>query len=101
MKALATTILPLDEAQKMLLENLRPIFERNYEIVKNQNVDQRLYPTKCHKKVAFDVIKVTDILASNAIKEIREPPYFDIKALLYTSAVTAKEHLNNLKEIPK
>ena len=85
----------------MLLENLRPIFERNYEIVKNQNVDQRLYPTKCNKKVAYDVIKVIDILASNAKKEIREPPCFDIKALLYTSAVTAKEHLNNLKEIPK
>ena len=101
MKALATTIVPLVEAQKMLLENLRPIFERNYEIVKNQNVDQRLYPTKCNKKVAYDVIKVIDILASNTIKEIREPPYFDIKALLYTSAVTAKEHLNNLKEIPK
>ena len=101
MKALATTIVPLDEAQKMLLENLRPIFERNYEIVKNQNVDQRLHPTKCNKKVAYDVIKVIDILASNAIKEIREPPCFDIKALLYTSAVTAKEHLNNLKEIPK
>ena len=101
MKALATTILPLDEAQKMLLENLRPIFERNYEIVKNQNVDQRLHPTKCNKKVAYDVIKVIDILASNAIKEIREPPCFDIKALLYTSAVTAKEHLNNLKEIRK
>ena len=85
----------------MLLENLRPIFERNYEIVKNQKVDQRLYPTKCKKKFAYDVIKVIDILASNAIKEIREPPCFDIKALLYTSAVTAKEHLNNLKEIRK
>ena len=78
----------------MLLEILRPIFERKYEIVKNHN----------NKKVADDVIKVMDFLASKTITEIREPSYFKINALLYTSAasaVTAKEHLNDLKEIPK
>ena len=73
----------------MLLEILRPIFERKYEIVKNHN----------NKKVADDVIKVMDFLASKTITEIREPSYFKINALLYTSAVTAKEHLNDLKEI--
>ena len=92
-----STIMPLDESQKMLLEILRPIFERNYEIVKNQSIDQRVYPTKCNKSVTDDVIKVIDFLASNTIKEIREPSYFDINTLLYTSAVTAKEHLNDLK----
>ena len=92
-----STIMPLDESQKMLLEILRPIFERNYEIVKNQSIDQRVYPTKCNKRVTDDVIKVIDFLASNTIKEIREPSYFDINTLLYTSAVTAKEHLNDLK----
>ena len=40
------TIILLDESQKMSLEILRPIFERNYEIVKNQNIDQRVYPKK-------------------------------------------------------
>ena len=75
----------------MLLEILRPIFERKYEIVKNHN----------NKKVADDVIKVMDFLASKTITEIREPSYFKINALLYTSAVTAKEHLNDLKKIPK
>ena len=75
----------------MLLEILRPIFEHKYEIVKNHN----------NKKVADDVIKVMDFLASKTITEIREPSYFKINALLYTSAVTAKEHLNDLKKIPK
>ena len=75
----------------MLLEILRPIFERKYEIVKNHN----------NKKVADDVIKVMDFLASKTITEIREPSYFKINALLYTFAVTAKEHLNDLKKIPK
>ena len=74
----------------MLLEILRPIFERKYEIVKNHN----------NKKVADDVIKVMDFLASKTITEIREPSYFKINALLYTSAVAVtKEHLNDLKEI--
>ena len=59
-----------------------------------------MYPTKCNKKVADDVIKGIDFLASNTIKEIREPSCFEINSLLYTSAVTAKEHLNDLKEIP-
>ena len=85
----------------MLLEILRPIFERNYEIVKNQNIDQRVYPIKCNKKVTDDIIKVIDFLASDTIEEIFEPSYFDINAQLYTSAVTAKEHLDDLKEIPK
>ena len=94
-------IIPLNESQKILLEILRPIFERNYQTVKNQNIHQRVYPTKCNKKVADDVIKGIDFLASNTIKEIREPSYLEINSLLYTSAVTAKKHLNDLKEIPK
>ena len=54
------TIILLDESQKMSLEILRPIFEPNYEIVKNQNIDQRVYPKKCNKSVTDDVIKVID-----------------------------------------
>ena len=51
-------------SRKKMLEILRPIFERNYEIAKNQNINQRVYPTKCNKKVADDVIKVIDFLAT-------------------------------------
>ena len=85
----------------MSLEISRPIVERNYETVKNQNIDQRVHSTKCNKKVASDIIKAIKFLASNTIKEVREPSSFEINALLYTSAVTAKEDLNDLKEIPK
>ena len=67
----------------------------------SQNIDQRVYPTKCNKKVTDDVIKVIDFLASNTMKKTREPSHFDINDMLYTSAATAKEHLNYLKEIPK
>ena len=95
------TIVPFDESQKILLEILRPIFELNFEIVKNQNIDQRVHPTKYNKEVTDDVIKVIDFLASNTIKAIREPSQFDINALLYTSAVSTKKRLNDLKEIPK
>ena len=59
------TIIPLDELQKM----------RKYEIIKNQIIDQRAYPTKCNRNVSDDVIKVIDFLAGNTIKEIREPFY--------------------------
>ena len=60
-----------------------------------------MHSTKCNKKVTGDVIKAIKFLASNTIKEVHEPSSFEINALLYTSAVTAKEHLNDLKEIPK
>ena len=51
--------------------------------------------------MADDIIKVIDFLAGNFIKEINKPSHFKINALLYMLAITAKEHLNDLKEIPK
>lgn len=39
-------VIPLDASQEIISEILRPIFERKYEIAKNQNVDKRVYPTK-------------------------------------------------------
>ena len=44
------TIISLYTSQEMLLEILRPIFERNYEIAKNQNNDKRVYPKNSIKK---------------------------------------------------
>ena len=58
----------------MLLEILRPIFEHDYEIVKNQNIDQRMYPTKCNKLVADDITKVIDFLASKTVKKSMNHP---------------------------
>ena len=93
------TFIPSGESQEMLLKILQVItFERNYEVIKNQNIDQRVYPTKCNKKVANGVIKLIVFLDSNTIKGIGEPPHVDINALLYTSAVTAIEHLDDLRK---
>ena len=63
------------------LEILGPMFQCNYETIKDQSVDQW---------VSND-IKVIDFLANNTIKELDNPNYFDIDALLCTSAITAKE----------
>ena len=87
--------------KKALLEILRPMFQRNYETIKNQSIDERVYPTKFNKKLSNDVIKVIDFLANNAIKELKKPKHFDINTLLYTSAITAKEYVNDLTELNK
>ena len=96
---ITSTILPLDESQEMLQENLpTTIVEHSYQIVKSQNIDRRVYLTKRNKKFTDDVLKFIGFLDSNIIKEIGQPSHFDINALLYTSA---KEHLNDLKKIPE
>ena len=69
------------------------MFQRNYETIKNQSIDETVYSTKCNKKLSDDVIKVIDFLA---IKELDNPKLFDINALLYTLAITAKEYVNDL-----
>ena len=96
---ITSTILPLDESQEMLQENLpTTIVEHSYQIVKSQNIDRRVYLTKRNKKFTDDVLKLIGFLDSNIIKEIGQPSHFDINTLLYTSA---KEHLNDLKKIPE
>ena len=77
------------------------MFQRNYETIKEQNIDERIYSIKCNKKLPDDVIKVIDFLANNAIKEVDSPKLFDIYALLYTSVLTAKEYVNDLTELIK
>ena len=67
------------------------MFQRNYETIINQSIDKRVYSTKCNKKLSYDIIKVKDFLANNAIKELDDPQLFYINALLYMSAITAKE----------
>ena len=95
------SFLSLSLSQKALLEILRPMFQRNYETIKDQNIDERIYSIKCNKKSSDDVMKVIDFLASNAIKELHSPKLFDINALLYTSVITAKECINDLTELLK
>ena len=92
------SFLSLNAPQEALLEILRLMFQRNYETIKNQNIDERVYPTKCNKKLSDDVIKVIDFLANSAIKELDKSKLFNINASLYTSAITAKEYVNDLTQ---
>ena len=77
------------------------MFQRNYETIKDQNIDERIYSIKCNKKSSDDVIKVIDFLANDAIKELDSQKLFDISALLFTSVITAKECINDLTELIK
>ena len=76
------------------------MFQRNYEIIKNESIDYRVYSTKCNK-LSDDIIKVIDFLANNAIKEPDNSKLFDIDTLLYTSTITAKEYVTDLTELSK
>ena len=91
-------VTPLSLTRQELLEVLKPIFERNYEIIKKQSIEERLYSTNCSKTLSDDVIKVTDFISLKKLNELIKPNFFDINVLLYTATVTANEHNSNLKE---
>ena len=84
-------ITPLSLTQEELLEVLQPIFERNYEIIKKQSIEERLYSTNCSKTLSDDVIKVIDFVSLNKLNELIKPNFFHINVLLYTAAVTAND----------
>ena len=75
--------------------------QHNYETIKNLSIDERVYSTNCNKKLSDDGIKVIYFLANNAIKEFDNPKLFYLNALLYTSAITAKEYVNDLTKLSK
>ena len=81
-------VTPLSLSQEELLEVLHPIFESNYEIIKKQSIEKRVYSTSCSKTLSEDVIKVIDFISPNRLNELIKPSFFDINALLYTAAVT-------------
>ena len=87
----------LSTTQEELLEVLRPIFERNYEIIKKQSIEERVYSTNCSKTLSDDAIKVISFISINKLNELIKPNFFDIN-VLYTAAVTVNEHKGDLKE---
>ena len=91
-------ITPLSTTQEELLEVLHPIFERNYEIIKKQSIEERVYSTNCSKTLSDDTIKVIDFISRNKLNEFIKPNFFDINLLLYTAIATASEHKDDLKE---
>ena len=91
-------VTPLSTTEAELLEVLLPIFERNYEIIKKQSIEEKVYSTNCSKTLSDDTIKVIDFISINKLNEVIKPNFFDINVLLYTAAVTANEHMGDLKE---
>ena len=58
------------------------------------------------KRSLGDVMKITAQLAIQTLTQIENPNYLGINAMIYSTAITTKEHLNNLnknctKNIPK
>ena len=51
------SFLSLNLSQEALLEILPPMFQHNYETIKDQNIDKRVYSTKCNKKLSDYIIK--------------------------------------------
>ena len=54
------SFLSLNLSQEALLEILWPVLQRNYETIKDQNIDNKIYSTKCNKKLSDDLAKVID-----------------------------------------
>ena len=63
-------VTPPDASQEIISEISRPIFERKYETVKNQNIDKSVSNQNLIKSL---VIKVIYFLASNTVKQIKKP----------------------------
>ena len=91
-------ITPLSLTQEELLQVLHQIFERDYEVIKKQSIEESVYSTNCRKTLPGDVIKVIDFISLNKLNELLKPNSFDINVLLYTAAITANEHKGYLKE---
>ena len=54
------SFLSLNLSQEALLEILWPVLQCNYETIKDQNIDNRIYSTKCNEKLSDDLAKVID-----------------------------------------
>ena len=77
---------------------MKPLFERNYETINRQSINERTVTTKIMKHSSDDVLKMIDQLAKQKLSQIENPNYLDINVLLYTVPVTTKEYLNYLNK---
>ena len=91
-------VTPLSLTQEELLEVLHPIFERNYEIIKKQSIEERVYSASCIKTLSEDVIKVIDFTSPNRLNELIKPSFFRYQRIIIYSRRYANEHKGYLKE---
>ena len=89
---------PLTITQQECFQTMKPLFERNYETINRQSINERTFSTKIIKHPSDDVLKVIDRLAKQKLSQIENVNYLDINVLLYTAAVTTKEYPNDLSK---
>ena len=81
------------------MEKLKPSFNKNFENFKLQTIEQRVYTTKINKKIPTDYLKAINTVAREYLANIDNITFWDINVSIYTTAVTIKQDLNDLKEI--
>ena len=89
----------LNDEQLQLVEKLKPSFNKNFETFKLQTIEQRVYTTKIDKKIQTDYLKAINTVAREHLANIGNITFWDINVSIYTTAVTIKQDLNDLKEI--
>ena len=89
---------PLTITQQECFQTIKPLFERNYETINRQSINERTFSTKIMKHPSDDVLKVIGRPAKRKLSQIENPNYLDVNVLLYTAAVTTKVYLNGLSK---
>ena len=90
------TLEPLTITQQECFQTMKQLFERNYETIKRQSLNETTFTTKNIKHPSDDVLKVIHQLARRKLSQVENLNYLDINVLLYNAAVTRKEYLNDL-----
>ena len=81
------------------MEKLKPSLSNNFETFKLQTIEERVYTTKINKKIPTDYLKAINTVAREYLTNIDNITFWDLNISIYTTAVTIKQELNNLKEI--
>ena len=89
----------LNDEQLQLVENLKLSLHKNFETFEIQTIEQRVHTTKVNKKIPTDYLKAINTVAREYLANIDNITFWDIKVSIYTTAVTIKQDLNDLKEI--
>ena len=89
----------LNYEQLQLVEKLKPSLSNNFETFKLQTIEERVYTTKINKKIPTDYLKAINTVAREYLTNIDNITFWDLNISIYTTAVTIKQELNNLKEI--
>ena len=89
----------MNDEQLQLAEKLKLWFNKNFETFKLQTIEQRVYTTKLNKKIPTDYLTAINTVAREHLANVDNITFWDINVNIYTTGVTIKQDLNDLKEI--